>query len=88
MQCSTSISRLRHIETYQDLCDFCGFLDFFLFLDLDQKIIQFYKYLNGDTFCLHFVLQNWLQNEQKLWEIQIQSLKKFKKSRQNLNYLK
>jgi hypothetical protein len=55
------------IETYQDLSrlvktfliisDFCGFLDYFL--DLDQEIMDFYKYLDRDfssqpylfTFC-------------------------------------
>jgi hypothetical protein len=62
------------------ISDFCGFLDFFL--DLDQEIMDFYKYLDRDfssiPICLHFVLQNWLQNGQKVWEIQIF----FKKSRQ------
>ena len=61
------------------ISDFCGFLDFFL--DLDREILDFYKYLEilvPNLICLHFVLQNWLQNGQKVWEIQFF----FKKSRQ------
>ena len=36
----------RLIEIFVIISDFCGFLDFFL--DLDQEILDFYKYLDRD----------------------------------------
>ncbi len=75
----------RLFETFVIICDFCGFLN--IFLNLDQEIMDFYKYLDRDfssnPICLHVVLQNWLQNEQKVWEIQIFS----KSLNKNLDYL-
>ena len=53
---STSQSRSRLIETFRDfsrlfetfviICNFCGFVD--IFLDLNQEIMDFYKYLDRD----------------------------------------
>ncbi len=63
------------IENYRDLSRFFRFLWISrLFLDLDREIIVFSKHLNQDFSSQHFLftflLQNWLQNEQKVWEIQ------------------
>ncbi len=54
---STSRSRSRLVKTFEIFSDFCGFLNFFL--NLDQEIMDFYKYLDQDfssqpylfTFC-------------------------------------
>jgi hypothetical protein len=66
------------IETFQDfsrlddtfviICDFCGFLD--IFLNLDQEIMDFYKYLDLDfssqpflfTFCASKLASKWAKS--------------------------
>ncbi len=68
------------------ISDFCGFLNFFL--DLDQEIMDFYKYLNQDLrsqpFLFKFSASKLASNGQKVREIQI-----FPKSlNKNLNFLK
>ena len=83
-------SRSRFFETNRDLSRLveifviiCGFLEYFsistekywIFTNISIEILV------PNLICLHFVLQNWLQNGQKVWEIQIF----FKKSRQNLD---
>ncbi len=63
----------------------CGFLEYFsistekywIFTNISIEILV------PNLICLHFVLQNWLQNGQKVREIQIF----FKKSQQILIYL-
>ena len=55
----------RLIEIFVIISDFCGFLDFFL--DLDQEIMDFYKYLDRDfssqpylfTFCASRLASKW-----------------------------
>jgi hypothetical protein len=57
------LSRL--VEIFVIISDFCGFLNFFL--DLDQEIMDFYKYLDRDfisqpylfTFCASKLALKW-----------------------------
>jgi hypothetical protein len=58
----------RLIEIFVIISDFCGFLDFFL--DLDQQIMDFYKYLDRDfssqpyllTFCASKLASKWAKS--------------------------
>ena len=58
----------RLIGTFVIFCSFCGFLDFFL--DLDQEILDFYKYLDRDfssqpylfTFCASKLASKWAKS--------------------------
>jgi hypothetical protein len=59
---STAVYKSVFLKTYPD------FMDFSMILGID--FLDFYKPLNLNIFCLHFVRQNWLLNGQKAWEIQ------------------
>ncbi len=58
----------RLIEIFVIISDFCGFLNFFL--DLDQQIMDFYKYLDRDfssqpylfTFCASKLASKWAKS--------------------------
>ena len=89
LQVSTFWSRSRFIKTYWDLSRLFRFLWIsWLFLNLDQEIIDFYKYLAWDFSSQHFLftfmLLNWLQNGQKVWENQI-FVSKMQKSSKSLD---
>jgi hypothetical protein len=58
----------RLVKTFVIICDFCGFLD--IFLDLNQEIMDFYKYLDRDfssqpflfTFCASKLASKWAKS--------------------------
>jgi hypothetical protein len=60
------LSRL--VEIFVIICDFCGFLNFFL--DLDREIMDFYKYLDRDfssqpylfSFCASKLASKWAKS--------------------------
>jgi hypothetical protein len=70
----------RLVKTFVNICDFCGFLD--IFLNLDQELMDFYKYLDPDLSSQPYLFTICASKLASKWAKSVGNSNFFKKSRQ------